>query len=122
MSQFEDSFRELVAEVLKDNSVSVDADNVNGLDDFVREAIGDESFDVDKIDGLGDYISEQVRDSIKDSLPDAVNEEVDDIIDEKILTALKHHDDIRKVVKTIVRETLKDILSGLIADVDATKD
>jgi non-homologous end joining protein Ku len=120
-SQFEDAFRDLVKDVLHDVD-EVEADNVRGLADFVREAIGDESFDVEKIDGLGDYISEQVRDSIKDSVPDAVNEEVDDIIDEKILTALKHHDDIRKVVKTIVRETLKDILSGLIADVDATKD
>jgi non-homologous end joining protein Ku len=119
-SQFEDAFRDLVKDVLHDVD-EVEADNVRGLADFVREAIGDESFDVEKIDGLGDYISEQVRDSIKDSLPDAVNEEVDDIIDEKILTALKHHDDIRKVVKTLVRETLKDILSGLIADVDATK-
>jgi non-homologous end joining protein Ku len=119
-SQFEDAFRDLVKDVLHDVD-EVEADNVRGLADFVREAIGDESFDVEKIDGLGDYISEQVRDSIKDSVPDAVNEEVDDIIDEKILTALKHHDDIRKVVKTLVRETLKDILSGLIADVDATK-
>lgn len=123
-SHFEDTFRELIQDAIKDQPVRVNSEDVNGLDDFVKETIKEErGVSADDVDGLDDFVKdavneavkEEVEDYLKNHLVDAVNEEVDDTIDEKILTALKDHDDIRKVVKTIVRETLKDILSGVLS-------
>jgi hypothetical protein len=113
-SQFEEAFRDLVKDVLHDVD-EVEADNIRGLSDFVSEAIGEETFDVDRIEGLDRYVKDEVDDCLKDKLKDAVNEEVDDIIDEKILTGLKEHGNIRKVVKEIVKEYIKEFIGRVIA-------
>jgi DNA-binding ferritin-like protein (Dps family) len=113
MSDFESTFRELVQEAVKDVPVSVSADDVEGLEDFIDDRKRDD-ISTDDIEGFDDAVRDAVE-TFRDKIPDYVQRELDDTIDEKFLNALADHDEVRKAVKQLVKETLQELFAQLMA-------
>lgn len=113
MSDFENRFRELVQEVMKDVPVSVSADDVEGLEDFISEhKMG--SVSAEDIDGLDDAVRDAVVDNFRNKLPLYVQQELNDTIDDRFLNALQNVDEVRNAIRKIVMEDIRSSVKQLV--------
>lgn len=113
MSDFENRFRELVQEVMKDVPVSVLADDVEGLEDFISEhKMG--SVSAEDIDGLDDAVRDAVVDNFRNKLPLYVQQELNDTIDDRFLNALQNVDEVRNAIRKIVMEDIRSSVKQLV--------